>query len=97
MDTQLTLVRGALAPAADGSFGECVHCGKTIGAKRLEALPWTPYCIDCQEQVENGEIGDPVQAAVNRGAEFISSTGNGTNARRFLPARPELSRVWSPE
>ena len=43
--------------------GKCLHCGKTIGLKRLEALPWTPYCIDCREKIENGEIEDPVAAA----------------------------------
>ena len=60
---QLTLVRQALNRVQDGSFGECVQCGTEIGAKRLEALPWTPHCIDCQEKIENGEIEDPVRAA----------------------------------
>ncbi len=60
---QLTLVRAALDRLADGTFGECLHCGKTIGMKRLEALPWTPYCIDCQEKIEKGEIEGPVRAA----------------------------------
>ena len=60
---QLTLVRAALDRLANGSFGECLQCGKTIGIKRLEALPWTPYCIDCQEKFENGELEDPVRAA----------------------------------
>ena len=61
--TQLSLVRSALERLADGNFGECVQCEKTIGAKRLEALPWTPYCIECQEKIENGEIENPVRAA----------------------------------
>ena len=60
---QLRLVRQALSRIKDGSFGECVHCSNEIGPKRLEALPWTPYCIDCQEKIENGEIEDPVRAA----------------------------------
>ena len=60
---QLALVRLALKRLDEGTFGECVHCGKTIGMKRLEALPWTPYCIDCREKIENGEIEDPVAAA----------------------------------
>jgi DnaK suppressor protein len=60
---QLTLVRQALNRVQDGSYGECVQCGTEIGAKRLEALPWTPRCIDCQEKIENGEIEDPVRAA----------------------------------
>lgn len=53
--TQLRLVRQALARIADGSFGDCVRCYQPIGAKRIEALPWTPYCINCQELIERGE------------------------------------------
>ena len=60
---QLTLVRLALDRLHEGSFGECMHCGQRIGDNRLEALPWTPYCIQCQEKVENGEIEDETQAA----------------------------------
>ena len=53
---QLRLVRQALHRIAEGTFGECVHCDRAIGPKRVEALPWTPYCIECQERIENGEI-----------------------------------------
>jgi DnaK suppressor protein len=34
--------------------GECVSCGKEINAKRLEAVPWTRHCIECQEKAEKG-------------------------------------------
>lgn len=61
--SQLTLVRLALERLQDGTFGECLHCGQTIGEKRLEALPWTPYCIECQEKIEAGQIEDVVRAA----------------------------------
>lgn len=60
---QLTLVKNALERLKDGGFGECVECGNQIGAKRLEALPWTPYCIDCQEKVERGELVGAEKAA----------------------------------
>lgn len=60
---QLSMVKSALNRLKEGSFGECVHCGAGIGAKRLEALPWTPYCIACQEKIERGEIADPARAA----------------------------------
>jgi DnaK suppressor protein len=53
---QLRLIREALRRLEDGEFGECTHCGETIGAKRLEALPWTPYCITCQEKIETGQL-----------------------------------------
>lgn len=61
--SQLSLVRLALERLHEGSFGECMHCGKVIGEKRLDALPWTPYCIDCQEKIETGQIEDVVRAA----------------------------------
>ena len=54
-DRQLLLmVDGALARLREGSFGECVSCGKEINAKRLEAVPWTRHCIECQEKAEQG-------------------------------------------
>lgn len=61
--SQLTLVRLALERVEDGTFGECLHCGSVIGEKRLEALPWTPYCIECQEKVETGNLDDVARAA----------------------------------
>jgi DnaK suppressor protein len=60
---QMLLVRQALERLKDGTFGECQNCSEMIGTKRLEALPWTPYCITCQEKVERGEIEAPVRAA----------------------------------
>src|SRR5271169_1218243 len=60
---QLSRIRAALDRISDVTYGECLNCGKTIGIKRLEALPWTPYCIDCQEKIEKGELENPVRAA----------------------------------
>jgi len=50
----LQMVENALARIREGSFGECISCGKEINAKRLEAVPWTRHCIECQEKLENG-------------------------------------------
>lgn len=60
---QLAVVKSALERLKEGGFGECVQCGTQIGAKRLEALPWTPYCIACQEKIERGELADTARAA----------------------------------
>ena len=38
----------------NASYGACTNCNATIGEKRLSAVPWTPYCIDCQELQEKG-------------------------------------------
>lgn len=50
----LQMVEGALERIREGNFGECIHCGKEINAKRLDAVPWTRYCIECQEKQEQG-------------------------------------------
>jgi DnaK suppressor protein len=52
----LRLVEGALARIREGSFGQCVSCGKDINPKRLEAVPWTSHCIECQEKAEKGQL-----------------------------------------
>lgn len=52
----LMMVDGALARIREGSFGECISCGKEINAKRLEAVPWTRHCIECQEKLEKGQL-----------------------------------------
>ena len=48
-------VVAALAKIDDGSFGACERCGEAIAEKRLEALPFARYCIDCQRVVEEEE------------------------------------------
>ena len=45
-------VRGALQRMRDGSYGTCLHCDEPINPKRLDAVPWTAYCIRCQEQAD---------------------------------------------
>ncbi len=45
-------VRSALRRIEDGSFGICTHCEEDISPKRVAAVPWTPYCIQCQEQAD---------------------------------------------
>lgn len=50
----LKLVEEALDRVREGTYGSCTNCGNTIGEKRLQAIPWTAYCIDCQELVEKG-------------------------------------------
>lgn len=50
----LQMVEVALSRIREGVFGECINCGNDINAKRLEAVPWTRYCINCQEKQEQG-------------------------------------------
>lgn len=52
----LQMVEQALGRLREGEFGSCVNCGNEVNPKRLEAVPWTRYCIDCQEKVEQGQL-----------------------------------------
>jgi DnaK suppressor protein len=52
----LGMVEGALDRIRQGSFGQCISCGEDINTKRLEAVPWTRYCIACQEKLEKGQL-----------------------------------------
>jgi DnaK suppressor protein len=50
--TVLQQVRDALRRIEDGTFGRCVVDGGPIEPKRLEAVPWTPYCLKHQRLLE---------------------------------------------
>jgi DnaK suppressor protein len=52
----LQMVQGALERIREGNFGQCISCGQEINPKRLEAVPWTRYCIQCQEKMEQGRL-----------------------------------------
>ena len=54
--TLLRQVKGALARVADGGYGTCMHCEEDIKPKRLDAVPWTKYCIACQEAADRHEF-----------------------------------------
>jgi RNA polymerase-binding transcription factor len=43
-------VRDALQRIENGTYGKCVNCGRQIEEHRLESVPWTPYCLDHQNQ-----------------------------------------------
>ena len=45
-------VRAALRRIDNESYGVCLHCEEEISPKRLNAVPWTPYCIRCQEMAD---------------------------------------------
>jgi RNA polymerase-binding transcription factor DksA len=41
----LAQIEAALARIDAGTYGRCDVCGEDIPEGRLEARPWTPYCI----------------------------------------------------
>jgi DnaK suppressor protein len=51
-DLTLEAIQAAMDRIEQGTFGRCVRCHKEIGKERLQALPFTPYCIECARAVE---------------------------------------------
>jgi DnaK suppressor protein len=49
-------VRAALHRIDEGSFGVCAHCEEDISIKRLNAVPWAAYCIQCQEIADKNQV-----------------------------------------
>jgi DnaK suppressor protein len=48
----LRQVREALDRIEDGSYGKCAVDGGPIEEPRLQAVPWTPYCLEHARQFE---------------------------------------------
>ena len=47
-----SLVLDALKRIESNTYGICEECDEEISAKRLAALPWAKYCINCQELMD---------------------------------------------
>ena len=51
---QLTMINDALERIEDDEYGLCQNCENDINPKRLNAVPWAKYCLNCQELLEKG-------------------------------------------
>ncbi len=45
-------IEAALERIEAGTFGTCLDCGREIPRERLEAIPYTPVCVDCERKRE---------------------------------------------
>jgi len=50
---ELRAVNAAMERISDGTYGYCEQCGREIGRERLEAIPHTTRCVECERQEEN--------------------------------------------
>lgn len=55
---QLLLINEALERIADEEYGVCQNCEQDINPKRLNAIPWARYCLNCQELLEKGLLDE---------------------------------------
>ncbi|HUF03599.1 MAG TPA: TraR/DksA C4-type zinc finger protein [Aridibacter sp.] len=55
---QLALINEALERIEDDEYGLCQNCESEINPKRLNAVPWALYCLDCQQLLEQGLLDE---------------------------------------
>ncbi len=65
---RLRNVEDALDRLDEGTYGYCEDCGRPIGLERLKVLPFTKYCVQCQEQRE-GIVQESRLKKMKRGEE----------------------------
>jgi DnaK suppressor protein len=57
-------VKAAMARIEDGSYGICESCEEAITPRRLDAVPWARYCVQCQDGLDRGP--NPASQSANR-------------------------------
>ena len=50
----LDQIEAALERIEDGIYGSCVECDGRITKTRLNAIPYTPFCIKCASKLQGG-------------------------------------------
>ena len=48
----LDQIEAALERIEDGIYGSCVECDGRITKTRLNAIPYTPFCIKCAQKLQ---------------------------------------------
>ena len=94
--------RAALARLDDSTFGTCQACGRPIAAARLEAIPYTRFCVQCAEvndetpQVSLGEgrPHSPEDTLAPEG-EMEEDRQTRTDPLEFPPARIHRGDVYA--
>ncbi len=49
---ELDAIESAMRKLNEGSYGVCEECEEEIPFKRLEAVPFALYCVDCQHEID---------------------------------------------
>jgi len=62
---ELNQIERALTKLKSGTYGICEGCAAKVGVARLNALPYTTYCIDCQREAERNPAWDDRRGAGN--------------------------------
>jgi len=71
---ELNQIERALTKLKNGTYGVCEGCATKVGVARLNALPYTTYCIECQREAERNPGWEDRRGAGNWEKAFDVST-----------------------
>lgn len=74
IEKQIDKIDDALEKLENGKYGICDECGKSILKERLEALPFTTKCVQCQEKHNSGihsQYNNKASRPVEEGMIFL--------------------------
>jgi RNA polymerase-binding transcription factor DksA len=78
----------ALGRIDDGTFGKCENCGREIPVERLDAVPYTRYCVGCASKLQAGR-----NTNLNEGRPTSWDEGFGPRTDRAPPPAPGVPPV----
>ena len=76
---ELGQIEHALKRIVQGYYGRCEFCGGKIAEARLNALPYTNSCIDCQRENERRGQGFRGEADASRWAKIYEKPAFDTD------------------
>ncbi len=51
-EESLNQIEAALERIEEGVYGQCLECDAKIPKTRLNAIPYTPYCVKCASKLQ---------------------------------------------
>ncbi len=48
----LEMIEAALERIEEGNYGSCIECEGTVPKTRLNAIPYTPFCVKCASKIQ---------------------------------------------
>ncbi len=76
-------IHDALGRMEDGNYGKCAFCGKEIDTERLEAIPYTRLCMECEQ---NKAVDPEILAKQRPNEELVIDAPFG---RKYLNKRED--------
>jgi DnaK suppressor protein len=62
----LNHISEALARLKQATYGVCEECGTEISERRLQVMPFTQYCLECQEVLEDARMAQRISEWLDR-------------------------------